>query len=165
VDGEPAAGWAGTGVAVAVRAPRPAVWRRCRIGTYCDTTGPRRQPPGGRPRNTREHAHMASDVFRSERMHRPRVMSQELTPQPRQRQRRVPGVRGEDMRRLGRIGRILKWAGLVLSLLIVVAWAASLYWELAYFRDIGVATAKTPPFYTTREAGLLCSLSMGGVGF
>jgi hypothetical protein len=34
------------------------------------------------------------------------------------------------MARLGRIGRVLKWAGLVVSLLIVAIWAASIPWGL-----------------------------------
>jgi hypothetical protein len=38
------------------------------------------------------------------------------------------------MARLGRKGRILKWAGLAVLLLIVVAWAASLPWVWFYQR-------------------------------
>jgi hypothetical protein len=34
--------------------------------------------------------------------------------------------------RLGRKGRMLKWAGLVVSLLIVVAWVVSLRWDVFY---------------------------------
>jgi hypothetical protein len=44
------------------------------------------------------------------------------------------------MRRLGRKGRILKWAGLVLSLLIVIAWAASLRWRWGHFRSNGTTS-------------------------
>ena len=36
------------------------------------------------------------------------------------------------MARLGRKGRILKWAGLVLSLVIVVGWVVSLKWRWDY---------------------------------
>ena len=41
------------------------------------------------------------------------------------------------MRGLGRAGQILKWAGLVVSLLIVVAWAVSVWWFLAVWGPIG----------------------------
>src|SRR6188508_2242254 len=46
----------------------------------------------------------------------------------------VSGMRGEDMRRWPRLRRWLKWGGLVLSLLIVAAFAASLRWSLRYDR-------------------------------
>jgi hypothetical protein len=36
------------------------------------------------------------------------------------------------MRRLRRTGRILKWAGLVLSLAIISVWASSLLWNFGY---------------------------------
>jgi hypothetical protein len=41
------------------------------------------------------------------------------------------------MARLRRRWRILKWAGLVLLLLIWVAWAASRWWNLSYSREYG----------------------------
>ena len=37
-----------------------------------------------------------------------------------------------SMKRLGRRGRILKWGGVVVSLLIVVAWAVSPRWGFSY---------------------------------
>ncbi len=40
------------------------------------------------------------------------------------------------MAQLGRKGRILKWAGLALSLLIVLAWAASMLWWVGHYRDV-----------------------------
>jgi hypothetical protein len=61
------------------------------------------------------------------------------------------------MARPWRKRRILKWAGLVVSLLILVVWAVSLRWHLQYRRAIGVAK----PFTLMRDAqnGMISSHS------
>ena len=41
------------------------------------------------------------------------------------------------MAQLGRQGRILKWAGLIVSVLIAVAWAVSLPMDIAYYATKG----------------------------
>ena len=44
------------------------------------------------------------------------------------------GVRGADMKQPSRRRRMLKWAGVAISLLFVVAWSASLRWQCEYGR-------------------------------
>ncbi len=65
------------------------------------------------------------------------------------------------MARLGRTGRILKWAGLVVSILVAVAWAVSLRWGLIHTRQTRPAViAKTG---TTLASGRVMSLRCGCV--
>ncbi len=58
------------------------------------------------------------------------------------------------MARLGRKGRVLKWAGLALSLLVVVAWALSWRGRWSHFTDRGgLALADHCLYFTPQSPG------------
>ena len=69
------------------------------------------------------------------------------------------------MRGLGRKGRILKWAGLVLSLLMVAAWTWTLFWDFQYVRVDWTKPDPRLPNPSTFQAEWSVSLVTGGFFF